>query len=53
MDWGAEWATTGDTKAGRLVGKDLYGNKYYENMEDLPCMASSIHWIAWKLRLMD
>ena len=30
---------TGDTKAGTLVGKDRYGNKYYENLKDeLPCM---------------
>ncbi|THZ08816.1 hypothetical protein D6C93_00332, partial [Aureobasidium pullulans] len=26
----------GDTKAGTLVGKDRYGNKYFENLEDLP-----------------
>ncbi|KAI4768809.1 hypothetical protein E4T52_16120 [Aureobasidium sp. EXF-3400] len=28
--------STGDTKAGTLIGQDRYGNKYYENMEDLP-----------------
>jgi len=29
----------GDTKAGKLVGTDRTGNKYYENLEDeLPCM---------------
>jgi hypothetical protein len=28
----------GDTKAGTLIAKDRYGNKYYENLEDeLPC----------------
>lgn len=27
----------GDTKAGTLIGKDLYGNTYYENLADLPC----------------
>jgi NADH:ubiquinone oxidoreductase subunit len=28
----------GDTKAGTLIAKDKYGNKYYENLEDeLPC----------------
>ncbi|KAG5984158.1 hypothetical protein E4U55_005871 [Claviceps digitariae] len=26
----------GDTKHGRLVGTDRNGNKYYENMEELP-----------------
>ncbi|KAK5656697.1 hypothetical protein OQA88_4243 [Cercophora sp. LCS_1] len=26
----------GDTKAGRLVGSDKFGNKYYENAEELP-----------------
>jgi hypothetical protein len=28
----------GDTKAGTLIAKDRYGNKYFENLEDeLPC----------------
>lgn len=28
----------GDTKAGTLIGKDAWGNKYYENLEEeLPC----------------
>jgi NADH:ubiquinone oxidoreductase subunit len=27
----------GDTKYGQLVGTDKYGNKYYENTEELPC----------------
>ncbi|THW77574.1 hypothetical protein D6D19_02141 [Aureobasidium pullulans] len=31
----------GDTKAGTLVGKDRYGNKYFENLEDLPLIRSS------------
>jgi len=26
----------GDTKAGVLVGRDRFGNKYYENNEELP-----------------
>lgn len=40
---------TGDTKAGAVVGKDLYGNTYYENLEDLPCMTGPDpeQWI-WK-----
>jgi hypothetical protein len=33
----------GDTKAGTLIAKDKYGNKYYENLEDeLPCEKVSI-----------
>lgn len=29
--------TTGDTKAGTLIGTDKFGNKFYENMaDDLP-----------------
>jgi hypothetical protein len=33
----------GDTKAGTLIAKDKYGNKYYENLEDeLPCEKASI-----------
>ena len=28
----------GDTKAGTLIAKDKFGNKYYENLADeLPC----------------
>jgi hypothetical protein len=26
----------GDTKAGTLIGTDRFGNKYYENLEELP-----------------
>lgn len=36
-----KWELTpvaGDTKAGTLIGKDRFGNKYYENVEEeLPC----------------
>lgn len=28
---------TGDTKAGTFIAKDGYGNKFYENLEELPC----------------
>ncbi|KAK4075687.1 hypothetical protein Trihar35433_2247 [Trichoderma harzianum] len=28
--------TTGDTKYGTLIGQDRFGNKYYENLEELP-----------------
>jgi len=31
----------GDTKYGKFVAEDKYGNKYYENdEEELPCMCS-------------
>jgi hypothetical protein len=31
-------AVAGDTKAGTLIAKDKFGNKYYENLEEeLPC----------------
>lgn len=41
----------GDTKAGTLIAKDKYGNKYFENLEDeLPCerfrsTSPSIRWL--------
>ena len=36
----------GDTKAGVLVGKDRYGNKYFENLqEDLPLRT---RWVDYK-----
>lgn len=27
---------TGDTKAGVLIGTDKFGNKFYENKDELP-----------------
>jgi hypothetical protein len=30
---GANWAI-GDTKAGTLIAKDRFGNKYFENLQD-------------------
>ncbi|KAI1004100.1 hypothetical protein K3495_g4115 [Podosphaera aphanis] len=35
----------GDTKAGALIGTDRYGNKYYENMEELPLRT---RWVDYK-----
>jgi hypothetical protein len=33
----------GDTKAGTLIAKDKFGNKYYENLEEeLPCEHAEI-----------
>lgn len=29
--------TIGDTKAGTLIGTDRFGNKYFENLKELPC----------------
>jgi hypothetical protein len=41
--------TVGDTKAGTLIAKDRYGNKYFENLEDeLPCELASITYRAFK-----
>jgi hypothetical protein len=40
------WELTGvagDTKAGTLIAKDKFGNKYYENLEEeLPCEHTEI-----------
>jgi hypothetical protein len=33
----------GDTKAGTLVGIDKFGNKYYENKEELFGMSSNYY----------
>ncbi|KAH5211662.1 NADH dehydrogenase 1 alpha subcomplex subunit [Parastagonospora nodorum] len=36
----------GDTKVGTLIGKDRYGNKYFENLEDeLPLRT---RWVDYK-----
>ena len=36
-EYGHQMQYMGDTKAGVLVGKDRWGNKFYENLEeDLP-----------------
>ncbi|KAE8446645.1 hypothetical protein EG329_011838 [Mollisiaceae sp. DMI_Dod_QoI] len=38
--------STGDTKAGTLIAKDRYGNKYYENLEEeLPLRT---RWVDYK-----
>ena len=39
-EYGHQMQYMGDTKAGTLVGKDSFGNKYYENLEEeLPRMS--------------
>ncbi|KAJ4302924.1 hypothetical protein N0V90_001815 [Kalmusia sp. IMI 367209] len=36
-EYGHQMQNIGDTKAGTFIGRDLYGNKYYENQaEELP-----------------
>ncbi|KAI1341019.1 NADH:ubiquinone oxidoreductase 13.4kD subunit [Xylariaceae sp. FL0016] len=40
----------GDTKAGVLVGTDRFGNKYFENNEDLPLRT---RWVDYKVHDYD
>ncbi|KAI1098843.1 NADH ubiquinone oxidoreductase subunit NDUFA12-domain-containing protein [Jackrogersella minutella] len=40
----------GDTKAGVLVGTDRFGNKYFENKEDLPLRT---RWVDYKVHDFD
>ncbi|KAK3942496.1 putative nadh-ubiquinone oxidoreductase [Diplogelasinospora grovesii] len=40
----------GDTKAGTLVGVDKFGNKYYENNEELPLRT---RWVDYKMHDFD
>ncbi|EAW12564.1 complex I NDUFA12 subunit family protein [Aspergillus clavatus NRRL 1] len=40
----------GDTKAGTLIATDRYGNKYYENMEELPLRT---RWVDYKEKEYD
>ncbi|KAF2750247.1 NDUFA12-domain-containing protein [Sporormia fimetaria CBS 119925] len=45
-DYGHQLQNIGDTKAGTLIGKDRYGNKFYENMEEeLPLRT---RWVDYK-----
>jgi hypothetical protein len=38
-EYGHQMQYMGDTKAGKYIATDRYGNKYYENLEEeLPCM---------------
>ncbi|PHH52204.1 NADH dehydrogenase [ubiquinone] 1 alpha subcomplex subunit N7BM [Ceratocystis fimbriata CBS 114723] len=37
--------TTSDTKYGQLIGTDKFGNKYYENNEELPLRT---RWVDYK-----
>ncbi|KAF4548114.1 ATP-dependent bile acid permease-like protein [Elsinoe fawcettii] len=50
-DFGHQMQYIGDTKAGALVGTDLYGNKYYENLaEELPLRT---RWVDYKDKEYD
>ncbi|KAI0426227.1 NADH:ubiquinone oxidoreductase 13.4kD subunit [Xylaria sp. FL1042] len=40
----------GDTKAGTLVGTDRWGNKYFENTEELPLRT---RWVDYKSHDFD
>ncbi|RYO77509.1 hypothetical protein DL766_004940 [Monosporascus sp. MC13-8B] len=40
----------GDTKAGTLVGTDRFGNKYFENNEELPLRT---RWVDYKVHDFD
>ncbi|KAH8664381.1 NADH:ubiquinone oxidoreductase 13.4kD subunit [Xylariales sp. PMI_506] len=40
----------GDTKAGILVGTDRFGNKYFENNEELPLRT---RWVDYKVHDVD
>ncbi|OJD15506.1 hypothetical protein AJ78_04237 [Emergomyces pasteurianus Ep9510] len=40
----------GDTKAGTLIATDRYGNKYYENMEELPLRT---RWVDYTQKEFD
>ena len=40
----------GDTKVGTLVGVDRYGNKYFENKEELPLRT---RWVDYKDKEFD
>ena len=40
----------GDTKAGTLIGTDRYGNKYYENLTELPLRT---RWVDYREKEFD
>ncbi|KAI2608199.1 NDUFA12-domain-containing protein [Hypoxylon fragiforme] len=40
----------GDTKAGTLIGIDRFGNKYFENTEELPLRT---RWVDYKVHDID
>lgn len=48
--FGHQMQTIGDTKYGRFVGVDSYGNKYYENLEEPP---NRTRWVDYKSSCYD
>ncbi|KAB8078389.1 NADH ubiquinone oxidoreductase subunit NDUFA12-domain-containing protein [Aspergillus leporis] len=49
-DYGHQMQYIGDTKAGTLIGTDRYGNKFYENTEELPLRT---RWVDYKEQEYD
>ncbi|GAB7343651.1 hypothetical protein MBLNU457_1643t1 [Dothideomycetes sp. NU457] len=50
-EYGHQMQYMGDTKSGTFVGKDNYGNKYFENMaEELPLRT---RWVDYKDKEFD
>ncbi|OJD23435.1 hypothetical protein ACJ73_05210 [Blastomyces percursus] len=50
QEYGHQMQYIGDTKAGTLIAMDRYGNKYYENMEELPLRT---RWVDYKEKEFD
>ncbi|KAI5801450.1 NADH:ubiquinone oxidoreductase 13.4kD subunit [Peziza echinospora] len=44
-DYFKQMNTIGDTKFGTLIGTDRFGNKFYENTEELPLRTK---WVVYK-----
>ncbi|KAI1918681.1 hypothetical protein LOZ53_003320 [Ophidiomyces ophidiicola] len=49
-DYGHQMHYIGDTKAGVLVATDRYGNKYFENNDELPLRT---RWVDFKEKELD
>ncbi|KAF2756006.1 NDUFA12-domain-containing protein [Pseudovirgaria hyperparasitica] len=50
-EYGHQMQNIGDTKAGTLIGKDRFGNKFYENLEEeLPLRT---RWVDYKEHEFD
>uniref|UniRef100_A0A093UVP1 NADH dehydrogenase [ubiquinone] 1 alpha subcomplex subunit n=1 Tax=Talaromyces marneffei PM1 TaxID=1077442 RepID=A0A093UVP1_TALMA len=49
-EYGHQMQYIGDTKAGTLIATDRFGNKYYENMEELPLRT---RWVDYKEKEFD
>ncbi|PYI09990.1 putative NADH-ubiquinone oxidoreductase subunit B17.2 [Aspergillus sclerotiicarbonarius CBS 121057] len=49
-EYGHQMQYIGDTKAGTLIGVDRYGNKFFENEEELPLRT---RWVDYKEKEFD